>query len=375
MKILFWIDDGHILFGVAKFLQEKHDFPLFAVYDVNHITKKFYEHQNLVHFNKIWFWRENLSSPHHKPDIEYLKKIEEKYDLPLWLLAYSERKFYKFNEFHRFSHDEILSVTEDECKIFEEIFDDVKPDCIFMSITDLHRNILFKELAEARGIPIFMFWPIRFANRSVISKDYDVIDNFEPSSVPKLTGNDEIKHIDYLEKNNPRKGIDDKFINRSTRLGIKKIFERNLNFLLHICDNEYRKFYENWGKTRLRFFFSKEFPLSLISKRWYRLRFLDKHTIKTINKNEKFIYFPLGYEPERTILEKAPYYTNQLEVLIQIAKSIPVGYKVFVKEHYAMKNEAFREINFYKNPTISSAVIPRLFILAFLRSSTSSCVS
>ena len=68
--------------------------------------------------------------------------------------------------------------------------------------------------------------------------------------------------------------------------------------------------------------------------------------MNNVNKNCMSYWFPellkLGIPVPKTeliILEKAPYYTNQLEVLIQIAKSIPVGYKVFVKEHYAMKTK------------------------------------
>ena len=36
---------------------------------------------------------------------------------------------------------------------------------------------------------------------------------------------------------------------------------------------------------------------------------------------------------ERTLLISAPYYTNQLEVIRNIAQSLPINYKLFVKEH------------------------------------------
>jgi len=347
-KIIFWIDDSHVLFGVAKFLQEKYDYELFSVYDLNHISKNFYKNQKLVRFNKVWFWRDFLSSTPHKPDIYYLKQFEKKYNINLWLLAYSERKFHGFIEFHKFTHDEILSITEDECKIFEKILDETKPDFLFMGITDLHRNNLFKQLCDARGISVLMLWPIRFGHKSMISNDYDFIDNFDKSSIQWQSNNSSINYQDYLVKNDPRKATEKKFINRDVKLGLKNILERHLKFLIFICNNEYRNFYENWGKTRIRFLFSKEFIIPFILKRWYRQKFLDKHASKKINPNDQFIYFPLQHEPERTLLLSAPFNTNQLEIIIQIAKSIPVGYQLFVKEHYSMRIEAWRKRDFYK---------------------------
>ena len=80
-KILFWIDDGLIQFGIAKFLQEKIDDDFYAIYDTNHITKLFFKNQDFIKFQKVWFFRDHLSSEVKKPDIQYLKNIEEKYGL------------------------------------------------------------------------------------------------------------------------------------------------------------------------------------------------------------------------------------------------------------------------------------------------------
>jgi len=347
-KIIFWIDDGHINFGIAKFLQEKCDYDLFAVYDLNYITKKFYQNQKLVNFNKVWFWRNYLSPKPHKPDLEYLKEFERKYKINLWLLAISERNFYRFNKFHKFSHDEILSITEDECKIFEKILDEVKPDFLVIGITDLHRNHLFKELCQSKGIRVLMWTGTRFASRTVISSNYDTIDNFDASSIQlneKIPSKENL--LEYINKHNPKKAINNRFVNREIKLGIKKILERHIKFLF-ICNNEYRKFYENWEKTKLRFLLSKEFTIPLILTRWYREKYLDKNSIKNFSTEDQFIYYPLQHEPERTLLMDAPFFTNQLEIISQIAKSIPVGHKLFVKEHFSMRRTAWRERSYYK---------------------------
>ena len=40
------------------------------------------------------------------------------------MIAYSERSFYKFNDYYKFSGDEILSILEQECRLFEKVLDE-----------------------------------------------------------------------------------------------------------------------------------------------------------------------------------------------------------------------------------------------------------
>jgi len=345
-NILFWIDDSHIHFGIAKFLQEQYSGNLYAVYDVNHITKKFYENQDLVKFSKVWFWRDYISSKPHQPDISYLKNFENRNGIYLWKLAFMERRFLRYNEFHKFSYEEILSITEDECKIFEKIIDEVKPGYLIIGVTDLHKNQLFKEICRVKGTQILMLYHSRFATRSIISNDYDTFNQSDISKNSQTSQN--LPYENYLKKNDPRKATDKKFVNREQKLGIVNLMKKNFEFLFKICNSKYRNYYENWGRTRIRFLFSKEFPLPHLIKRWYRRLYLDKKSIKEINFNQPFIYYPLQHEPERTLLLDAPFFTNQIEVITNLAKSLPVDFKLYVKEHYSMKNEAWREREYYK---------------------------
>jgi len=123
-KILFYIDDGFIEYGIAKFLQERNqDFELYSIFDTNHITKNFFKNQKFVNFKKSWFLRDFLPEKSKTPDVDYLQKIEKKYNLNLWKIAYSERQFYGYqfygyNEFHKFTNDEILSIFEAECRLY-----------------------------------------------------------------------------------------------------------------------------------------------------------------------------------------------------------------------------------------------------------------
>ncbi len=56
----------------------------------------------------------------------------------------------------------------------------------------------------------------------------------------------------------------------------------------------------------------------------------------------------MQYEPERSLFVPAPFYTNQLEVITNIAKSLPVEYKLYVKEYPGMKVQNWRNTSYYK---------------------------
>ena len=59
------------------------------------------------------------------------------------------------------------------------------------------------------------------------------------------------------------------------------------------------------------------------------------------------VYFPLHVQPEFTTDIRAPFAANQLAVIEHIAKSLPPGYRLIVKEHPGMKGE--RLLGYYRS--------------------------
>jgi len=59
------------------------------------------------------------------------------------------------------------------------------------------------------------------------------------------------------------------------------------------------------------------------------------------------IYFPLHVQPEFTIDVRAPFYTNQLALIENIAKSIPSGYRLVIKDHPGMRG--LRPTHYYRD--------------------------
>ena len=78
-------------------------------------------------FEKIWHYTDFVK-PFSKPNIKYLKKIEDEFQINLWKIAYSDPVFFVFNGKSNFEEEEILSLIEDDCKLFENAIKEVNPD-------------------------------------------------------------------------------------------------------------------------------------------------------------------------------------------------------------------------------------------------------
>ena len=83
---------------------------------------------------------------------------------------------YKYNDYYKFSYDEILTVIEQECRFFEKVIDIEKPDYLAIRITDLSNGQILQKICQAKNIKILMLSYTRFGNRSYISNDYDELE-------------------------------------------------------------------------------------------------------------------------------------------------------------------------------------------------------
>lgn len=72
--------------------------------------------------------------------------------------------------------------------------------------------------------------------------------------------------------------------------------------------------------------------LRILSRR-YLMKFFGSLLYKQVDINDRYFYYPLHIQPEATPDIVAMYYSNQLELISQIARSLPFGTKLVVKEH------------------------------------------
>ena len=373
-KIIFWMNDALSGLGLSKILQEKYNFDIFGIFDITDKSKKFFKKQKLINFSKIWFFHDHINKTNQRPDREFLKLIEKKYKVDLGLLASNERFFNKFNEFYKFSPDEILLILEQECKLFEKILDEVKPDFLIMGITTLHHNHLFYKICQARGVKILMLRQSYLRGRYIIASRIYLLD-----------------HTDYDEKHNfgslsEIQNYIKKYDATGELVSYKKTFQNSkIKYLLSalkylFSDNSNVKtHFTYYGRTKFAVI-----RITLINeiKKKCREYFINKNLIRNTENKKPFIYFPLHLEPERSTLISAPLFTNQIEVITNIAKSLPNGYNLYVKEHPVMSIRGWHSIFYYKqimslpnviliHPSVKSEYIIKRSSLVISISSTS----
>ena len=343
-KIMFWVMDAIAFVGIPKTLQEKHNFDIYAILDVTDKQKKFFQKQELIKFSKIWFFHDHISKMIERPDTEYLKLIEKKYKIDISLLISNERFFSEWNQYYKFSSDAKLSILEQECKLFEKILDEVQPDFLITSLTNLHHNHLFYEICKARGIKVLMIRQSYFLGKYVISSEFDSIGNTQSND--KFHFNSLVDAQNYLKKYDfIKRTISLKTLTTSYGKASKTDYLKAILKFLFSSNTNVKTHYTYYGRSK--FAVLKGTIFNIIKKR-RREYFINKNLIRDIKNKKPLIYFPLQIEPERGLQIQAPNYTDQIEVITNIAKSLPPGYELYVKEHPASVFREWRPVHNYK---------------------------
>ena len=363
-RFLCWIHAGSLnIFGLTKYLQNEIDCDFFAIYDFTEKPKKFFRKQKLVDFKKIWFYDESIKKNHQSPDTKYLSEFEEKYGIKLWKLAANERIFI-FNEFYQFSTNEILSIIEQECKFYENILNEINPDYVLMVRPYFHYDTIFYQLCVAKGIQVLDLDTSRFPNRSVISSknpSYN-LEKYENNGERKKSEL-EIKYEEFTDPNKIRSFED-----------LQKYRKNNLGFGK---GTDYENTYKDFISTGLEYFFTSnkiinrnykyfgrsKFKVLInyvndIFRQRRRERFIEKKFLKEFNKKDKFVLFLLAVDFESSTLLDTAFYINQIEVAKNIVKSLPIEYKLLVKEHPAAGLRSWRKIDVYKELISTPNIIP-----------------
>ena len=345
-RVLFWLDAEPTAFCIAYYLKKIYDADFFAVVDVTNRQKSFFKNQKLVEFKKTWFYHDFMNQK-IKSGVNYLKSFEKKYNIDLWQLAKNDRIFIDdYNTFYKFSDQEISEIMEKECKLFEEILDEIKPDFFITTETAMRPHHLFYLLCKKKGIRVLMLNTANWGKHCYISGTYHKLDNFN-----ELFANRKALPTTF---NNIQNRLESKILSKK----VSKFYQSHKNSkiklmqaafqLLVLSDNSNEKtHYTYYGRKKLKVLFNE---ISSIIKRRYRKKYIDQNFLQEIPNDTKFIFLPLQQEPERSLLLSAPDYKNQVETVEYVSKCIPKNYLLFVKEHPTQgSGRDWRKISDYKS--------------------------
>jgi hypothetical protein len=340
-KILVWISPDIIHYFIAYGIKKNYDAEYFAIYDIPNESRKFFSKQNFIKFKKEWFFFDHIKKNRGNPDYQYLHNFEEKYKINLWKLAINERIFYRFFNFYKFTTEEICSIVEQECRLFEKILDEINPDFIITKDASRHHHELFFELCVSKGIKVLTLSQTNLGTKTMISQKSHTFDSKIDWDNTKSDNRtlDELQI--YIQKFNFLKAVKKNIDKKISKLSMVKVM---FNYLISDTSKNREQYYY-FGRTKFNVLL---FMIRSFLNRKIRKRFIDKNLEKEPNCKESFVYFPIHVDMERPLLIMAPLFTNQIEVIRHVAKSLPMGLKLYVKETPASVTRDWRSISTYK---------------------------
>ncbi len=342
-KVIFWLGNDYTHYCLAYAMQKQYDYDLYGIIEVTNKPTDFFKNQKIVDFEKKWFFHEHIKKELSKPDMKYLIQFEEKYKIDLWKLIQNERMFLYFKFFHRYSPNEILTILEQECRFFESILEEIKPDFLFMKMSSFHHQELFYQMCKNSGVKVqlLVFAPI--SQHCMIMQRLDKFD-FEDEYKIINSKNRNFKELrEYFHKYNLVKQLHNQILNPGNR--IIDLAKAGMIFFLNSSSKNTKTHYTYYGRTKLKVL---QYYLREIILTKFRKSFIDKNLVSTLPDSEKFVFFPLHVEIERSLLIAAPFYTNQIEVIKSIAKALPINYKLYVKEHPGQIQRTWRSREEYE---------------------------
>ena len=362
-KLFLWLSGDILHYCLAYFLQKDYGYEISAVVDIPNRPKKFFQKQKLVEFDNLWYFHDHIKKLDDNPDIEYLENFEKKYGINLHQLAINERMFYRFNDFYKFSSNEVLRILEQECRLFENILEKSKVNYFITPLTAFHHHHLFYEICKKNNIKVLMLYMSKFGHRCVISEEVNKLD-FNPKLIDfKSRGRQFDELLSHFRSFDIVKQIEDyKKVQKSSKF--TRIKAAN-DFFMNISYNNNQTHYTYYGRNKSKILLNELKKSSELRK---RRKFIKNNLSEVIPTKEKFVYYPLHIEQERNLLIAAPFFTNQTELIRNISKSLPIGYKLVVKEHPAQETREWRKISEYEeimdipnvillHPSVSSSKI------------------
>lgn len=297
-----------------------------------------------------------------KPDMDYLNNIEHKYgknkNLNQQIISsqmtstpYHNRWFWC-----ELTYEQTLYWLELNYKNAEKLLTEFAPNIILdLDTAEIQRTIL-NEICTIQDIPYITIefpryetWIIPTCNLGLEPEKF-----FVEKYNDNLTANLEKEIKDITDFANQDKIMAKRFKNDSTssyKYSIK-------DGLKHIILSTYATLYTDIISKNI---IVKKFKLNLPlysnpikSLSWHYLLECRKIFLFSIfNKyfekpeNEDYVYMPLHLIPESTTFVKSPMYIDELSIIQSVSKSLPIGWKLYVKEHQAMLGE--RPLSFYKD--------------------------
>lgn len=365
MKACFFLQRRFAFIGhnLALNLKEKYDMTNFCGFVSQRSSYDFLKSQKDIQYTNLLLDEDiHKKFKNEKLDLDYLHWLEKEYGIPnLWPYLIADR-IIMHNQLVReypydkapFTHEEMLRILQVTAKEIILFLEKEKPDVIIFSIVSNLGSSLLYHIAKKIGIKTLVLLINIAKHKTVISENFDKFSGADEAykkwltEIKKNNTPPEVKNFleqfnkrpkSYYAKGNPLNQQTNR--SRQFKFLLPWNFINSLKWLLtsfyrHINSNERSDFsyIKPWNSLRDSL------------KRKARNIFGFDELYDKINLEENFVFFPLQSEPECSLLVLAQFKNNQLEAIKQVSYSLPVGYKLYVKEHPQMV--MYRLRSYYK---------------------------
>lgn len=270
------------------------------------------------------------------PDLDWLARRERELGVSLQRMLAAERHLLEGRTF-----EQIMRMAEVALREIAAAYDRARPDFVFSEDVACFHSYAHFALARERDIPFWSIGAGRLPNRvAVYASGMQHNERYE-----KLYAEIQARGLRADERARAEQYVH-AFCNRPTRPAGMKTRARkpgiNLGEANRLRDAAARFFGDRDDPTAVP-------PLRAVRSRLTRMaRIVAADAAGVFEKpvpGERFILYPLHFQPEATTLVQGPLYVDQLALLRDIATSLPAGIRLYVKEHVSSRGR--RSLEFY----------------------------
>ncbi len=270
------------------------------------------------------------------PDIAWLEKREAELGVSIQRMLSAERHLLKDR-----THDQILRLAEVVLRTIGDALDKIQPDFIYSEDVSCFCSYAHFVLAQERGIPFWAIGAGRLPGRlSVYSAGFQ-----RPERVEALYAEIRSRGL-TAEERAEAQAFRDNFTKKPEQP--PGMTTRAIAPGIGIDDAKH------FWLAASRYMGDPGDPTSTAParalkqriQRVARIRYADATgTFEEPVAGEKYVIYPIHFQPEATTLVQAPMYLDQAALIQDIARSLPIGHRLYVKEH--VSNRGRRPMSFY----------------------------
>lgn len=314
---------------------------------------------NFSDFPVSWLkeWEINQQAQQIKPDPIRLQTYDKLYGQPnLWPALIADRRIflgsltkYKQDYAPRLSYRQMLQRLQASIEQIERFIDHIKPQAIIGFNMVTLDEFVFYLIARQKNIPYWQMKNAKINNLITLFPDPLHLSSYlDRTDQPSLPASSFDQARQYLQRAQARNSTYEGHIilkppsltslfspDVASKLIKSSIFSL-LKSTRYSADNQSAGLSAVWQ-------FNVGKPINALKHH----RFLSRHYLPPHQlPAAPYVFFPLHTEPEIALSIYGRYYQNQIEVIRNIAQSLPVTWSVVVKDH--PRSLGFRTLQYYK---------------------------